>query len=132
MSLKTTLLATVSLPALICPIAAAQADSHYSLAQEVISLLSETELTLSSCTDAAGTEAALPKLRDLAAKAAELRSRQQQLPDSTMQEDVAVAALVQDFQIIWGAIRAHIDRLEQAGLLSAELREVLRIAPTTD
>ncbi len=132
MSTKTTLLATITLPALICPIATAQADSHYTLAQEVIALLSETELTLSSCTDAAGTEAALPKLRELAAKAAELHTRQQQLPDSTMQEDVAIAALVQDFQTIWGAIRAHIDRLEQAGLLSEALREVLRIAPTTD
>lgn len=127
--MKTLLLCTV---ALVCPMAVAQSDTHYLLAQEVINLLSETEMTLAGCTDAAGTEAALPKLRELAAQAAELRTRQQQLPDSTLQEDLTIAPLVQDFQLLWAAIRSHIERLEREGLLSAQLREVLRIAPTTN
>ena len=123
--------------ALIIPSAACYAtsenpDTHHTLAQEVINLLAETELLLSTCTDAAGVEAALPKLKELAQLAQSIHSRQLKLPNSTLQEDISIAALVQEFQLIWGAICGHIERLEKAGLLSNDLRDVLRIAPTTN
>ena len=129
--------ASLILPATICGALLCSADeaaqaTHYSLAQEVINLLSETELTLGSCTDAAGVEAALPRLEELAEQAHRLRKSQLSLPDSTVQEDIAIARMVQDFQTIWEAIRAHIERLESSGLMSDKLRQVLRIAPTTN
>ncbi len=127
-----TYLGLALVPCLLSPAIAAQPDTHYTLAQEVIALLSETEQILNSCSDADSTAAALPELRKLAQRAAELRTRQLQLADSTMQEDINIAPLVQDFQLIWGAVCAQIERLEQAGLLSEALREVLCISPTTN
>lgn len=124
--------ATVVAPFALCSAADAQADSHYGLAQEIVDLLSETELLLSSCTDEPTTAAALPQLRELAQRAAELKNRQNKLPNSSLQEDINIAALVKDFQVVWGAICSHIERLEKGGLLTSELREVLRIAPTTN
>ncbi len=124
--------ATAAVPFLLCSAAVAQTDSHYSLAQEIVALLSETELLLSSCTDKPTTAAALPQLRELAQRAADLKNRQNKLPNSSLQEDINIAALVQDFQVVWGGICSHIERLENSGLLTDELREVLRIAPTTN
>ncbi|MBQ8480834.1 MAG: hypothetical protein IJ503_10690 [Akkermansia sp.] len=120
------------IPAAACHAAAEQIDTHHILAQEIIHLLSETELVLSSCTDKMSTEAALPRLRELAQQAQSIHDRQLKLPNSTLQEDISIATLVQEFQLIWGAICAHIERLDTAGLLTPELREVLRIAPTTN
>lgn len=120
------------IPAAACHAAAEQTDTHHILAQEIIHLLSETELVLSSCTDKMSTEAALPGLRALAQQAQSIHDRQLKLPNSTLQEDISIATLVQEFQLIWGAICAHIERLDKAGLLTPELREVLRIAPTTN
>ncbi len=120
------------IPAAACYATTEQPDSHQSLAQEIINLLSETELVLSTCTDATSVEAALPKLNELAQQAQSIHSRQLRLPDSTLQEDISIAAHVQEFQLIWGAICGHIERLEKAGILSNELRDVLRIAPTTN
>lgn len=129
--------ATPILPSIICGTLLCTADdtaqaTHFSLAQEVINLLSETELTLGSCTDTAGVEAALPRLEELAEQARQLREAQLKLPDSTIQEDIAIARMVQDFQLIWEAIRAHIERLESTGLMTDKLRNVLHIAPTTN
>lgn len=119
-------------PAAACYAGTEQVDTHHTLAQEVINLLAETELLLSTCTDAASVEAALPKLKELAQLAQSIHSRQIKLPDSTLQEDISIASLVQEFQLVWGAICGHIERLEKAGILSNELRDVLRIAPTTN
>lgn len=129
--IKTPLICALLLPASVC-CATEQTDTHHILAQEIIALLSDTELVLNSCTDSASVEAALPRLRELAQQAHDIHERQRKLPDSSLQEDISIASLVQEFQLIWGAIRAHIERLEKAGLLSKELREVLRIAPTTN
>jgi hypothetical protein len=120
------------IPAAACYADTEQTDTHHTLAQEVVNLLAETELLLSTCTDAASVEAALPKLKELAQLAQSIHSRQLKLPNSTLQEDISIAALVQEFQLIWGAICGHIERLEKAGLLSKDLRDVLRIAPTTN
>ncbi len=105
--------------------------SHASIAQEIIALLSDTELVLNSCRDQESTAAALPELRALAARAHDIRTRQLSLPDSTLQEDIAIARSVPEFRTLWEAISAHIERMQSENLLSDELREVLRIAPTT-
>lgn len=120
------------IPAAVCHASTEQTDTHHTLAREIINLLSETELVLNSCTDEISTAAAIPRLRELAQQAQTIHERQLKLPNSTLQEDISIAALVQEFQLIWGAICAHIERLDKAGLLSNELREVLRIAPTTN
>ena len=130
--IKPPLICALFLPASICCAATEQTDTHHLLAQEIITLLSDTELVLNSCTDPASVETALPRLRELAQQAQAIHDRQLKLPNSTLQEDISIAALVQEFQIIWGAICAHIERLDKAGLLTPELREVLRIAPTTN
>ncbi len=106
--------------------------THFSLAQNVITLLSETELTLSSCTDAESVSTALPKLRQLGEQARAIADKQRLLPDSSLNEDLTIAPLVNDFQLLWDAIRAHIERLENSGLMSEELKNVLRVAPTTN
>lgn len=120
------------IPAAACHAATEQTDTHHTLAREIIDLLAETELVLNSCTDEISTAAAISRLRELAQQAQSIHERQRKLPNSTLQEDISIAALVQEFQIIWGAICAHIERLDKAGLLTPELREVLRIAPTTN
>ncbi len=120
------------IPAAACYANTEQTDTHHTLAQEIINLLAETELVLSTCTDEASVQVALPKLQELAQQAQSIHSRQLKLPNSTLQEDISIATHVQEFQLIWGAICAHIERLEKAGILSNELRDVLRVAPTTN
>ena len=120
------------IPAAACYATTEQTDTHHTLAQEIIDLLAETELVLSTCTDSTSVEAALPRLKELAEQAQSIHSRQLRLPNSSLQEDISIATLVQDFQLVWGAICNHIERLEKAGILSNELRDVLRIAPTTN
>ena len=127
-----TYISALIIPAAACYATTEHTDTHHSLAQEIINLLSETELVLSTCTDAASVEAALPRLEELAQQAQSIHDRQLKMPNSTLQEDISIAALVQEFQLIWGAICAHIERIEKAGILSNELRDVLRIAPTTN
>ena len=117
---------------LSCATAQDTADTHQSLAKEVITLLADTELALNSCRDAESVQAALPTFRELAKQAETIKQKQLALPDSTLQEDITIARDVQDFQILWEAIQAHIDRLMNENLLTPELRDVLRIAPTTN
>ena len=105
--------------------------SHASIAQEIIALLSDTELVLNSCRDKESVAAAIPELRELAARARDIRTRQLTLPDSSLQEDISIARSVPDFRTLWDAVSAHIERLQNENLMSDELREVLCIAPTT-
>lgn len=105
--------------------------THFSVAQEIIDLLSQTEIILNTCQNEESVKAALPQLSELAAQAKLLKEKQATLPDSSLNEDISLARQVQDFQTIWNAIRAHIERLENSGLISDELRDVLKIAPTT-
>lgn len=105
--------------------------THFSVAQEIIDLLSQTEIILNTCQNEESVKAALPQLSELAAQVKLLKEKQATLPDSSLNEDISLARQVQDFQTIWNAIRAHIERLENSGLISDELRDVLKIAPTT-
>lgn len=120
---------------LACAISYASEEAqvtHFSLAQDVITLLSETELTLSTCTDEQSVAAAIPTLRQLGERARAIADKQRTLPDSSLNEDLTVAPLVSDFQLLWEAICAHIERIENSGLMSEELKNVLRVAPTTN
>lgn len=106
-----------------------QVDTHQSIARELVDLLSETELCLNSCHDAASVEAALPELRKLAARADDIAARQSALPAPTVQDDMAAAEMVNEFATVWQAVCKHIDRLQKAGLVSDALRDVLKLAP---
>ena len=125
-------LAAASLPLIICSVAAANEPvPHFSIAQEVINLLAETELLLNSCRDAESVAAAVPELQKLGAEAQAIKEKQLKLPDSSLQEDITIARQVKDFQNLWSAIQGHIERIQKDGLMSEELRNVLCIAPTT-
>ncbi len=97
--------------------------------QAVVSLLSQTELSLNGCRDAASVTAALPRLRDLARQAERIAASQEGLPDPTVQDYLAAHPQIKAFNTLWKAISGHIDRLEEAGLMTPELREVLKVAP---
>lgn len=120
-----------SLALACCAIAAESTITHHQLAQEVIALLSETELLLSTCQDSESVQAALPQLQQLAEQAEAIRQKQLALPDSTLQEDLEIYKLVQDFQMLWNAVQDHIDRLINDGLMSPELSKILKISHNT-
>lgn len=104
-------------------------DTHRSIAQELVDLLSETEICLNSCRDSASVEAAVPRLRELAAKADDIVARRATLPAPTIQDDMAAEDLVNDFATLWQAICQHIERLKKEGLITAPLRDTLKLAP---
>lgn len=131
--MKRTLLHIPILLALLSPqLSANEEVTHISLARQIIELLSQTELVLNTCQNEASVKEAIPQLKELAEQAQQLKQQQSQLPDSSLNEDLTIAKQVPDFLTIWDAIRAHIERLENSKLLSDELREVLKIAPTTN
>lgn len=113
--------------ALCC--AAEPADTHQGVAEALVELLSQTELCLNGCTDADSVNAALPRLKELAAEAADLSARQKALPEPTVQDYMASQVLAKDFLVIHRAVQQHIERLKKGGLMSQELRDVLKIAP---
>lgn len=122
--------------ALLCgaamPIAAqeeAAADSHMEMAEALLDFLSRTDACLATCTDETSTQAALPQLRGLKEEAAALAARQAALPEPTVQDYMAVQSKANDFLQCWQSVRAHIERMQQAGLLRGEIREILHLAP---
>lgn len=122
----------LTLCALACPAihAAAEAqsqDTHQKIAADLIDLLSETEIALNSCRDEASVKAALPRFQELAAIADSIAARQAAIAPPTIQDDIAAAVYAEQFAMLWDAICRHINRLERAGLLSDELRDILRI-----
>ncbi len=105
---------------------AAEQDTHLSLAQEVVNLLSETEICLNLCQDEQGVKSQLPKLQELANYARDIHRRQQQLPDATLSEDIQIhKQCVPDFTELRKAIDAHIIRLRNNNLITPELAEIL-------
>lgn len=103
--------------------------THQEAAWQLVQLLRDTDTCLASCTDAAAVQAALPRLRELADRAATLKRAQNSLPDPTKQDYSVGHELLSAFTLVWKSVREHIDRLEQAGLMSPELRDILRVAP---
>ena len=103
--------------------------SHMDLTQTILDFLSRTELCLNSCRDAESVKAALPQLRDLQQECNRIVETQRSLPEPTVQDYMAVQNHMETFNPIWGAIRSHIERLENEQLMSEELRAILHVAP---
>ncbi len=107
----------------------ARLDSHQAYTAALIELLSQTEICLNLCRDAASCDAALPRLRELSARAAELSAALPLLTEPTVQDYMASHPQVPVFNKLWTAIGEHIERLTQAGLMNDEMRKLLGIAP---
>ncbi len=103
--------------------------THREAALMLINLLRQTDDCLATCVDASTVRAALPKLRELATLARDFKRMQNALPEPTTQDYMAAQDLTGDFNTVWNSIRAHIERMESAKLLTPELREILAIAP---
>ncbi len=114
---------------LCCAAEAGLPATHQEFIPTLLELLRQTEQGLAACTDASTTKAALPRLRELAARARQLSAHQQSLPEPTVQDYMAAHPHVAEFNKLWEAICAHIERLEQAQLITAELRDLLQLAP---
>lgn len=115
--------------ALTCSAQEPAADTHQGIAEALVELLSRTELCLNSCTDKESVQAALPQFQALAKEAADLSARQKALPEPTVQDYMASQVLAKDFLVLQRAIRQHLDRLQKDGLITPELREILKTAP---
>ena len=102
---------------------------HQDCALAVLQLLSDTELCLNGCRDAASVQAALPRFRELSERAHRLAEVQRHLPEPTSQDLISMNQHMERFNLLWGAIGDHIHRLEKAGLVSHELRDILHLAP---
>lgn len=115
-------------PIVACCSVTAQ-DTHYSLAEEIVDFLSQTEICLNLCQDEQSVKEMLPQLKELSAYAAELKARQSKLADLTPAEDKAIAKLIPDYLNLQRAIEEHVARIIKNGLMSEELAEVLCISP---
>ncbi|MGN0835821.1 MAG: hypothetical protein ACI4OS_00105 [Akkermansia sp.] len=118
-----------ALAGVLCVLAAAPlpaADSHTETAQALVELLRATEASLARCSDADSVQTELPILRRLAEQAQELRQRQQALPEPTVQDFLAVQHLAPEFLQLSERLSEHMQRLEEQGLMSPELRAVLQ------
>lgn len=115
------------LPATVCSVVAVAnaADSNISLANEIIDLLSATEICLNTCRDAQSVQAALPQLQQLAQKAADIKNRQAAMQNLTPAEDKEIAKLIRTFSTLTKAIDEHLKRIAASGLMTPELAAVL-------
>ncbi|MCH5284844.1 MAG: hypothetical protein J1E42_04510 [Akkermansiaceae bacterium] len=118
-------------PAEEAPPAAAEQPpaTHQEAARQLIILLSDTEECLASCVDKDSVQAALPRFRELAARAVALKAAQSRLPDPTTQDYMLDQAQIKAFSTFWEAVNKHIERLDKAKLITPELREILHLAP---
>ena len=115
-------LATVGI---LCVATVQAQDTHISLANEIIDLLSETEICLNLCRDPQSVQDVLPQLQDLQKRAQDIKMRQSTLPDLTPEDDKKIAPLISTFITLQDAITAHLHRLSAEKLLSPELIRVL-------
>lgn len=104
-------------------------SGHQDCALALLQLLSDTEICLNGCRDAASVQAALPRFRELSERAHRLAEVQRHLPEPTSQDLISMNQHMERFNLLWGAIGDHIHRLEKAGLVSHELRDILHLAP---
>ena len=104
-------------------------SNHADMAKAILSFLSRTELCLNSCQDAESAKAASPQLKKLKAECDRLAAAQQLLPEPTVQDYMTEHNNAATFNTIWKAIRAHIERLETAQIMTREMRDILYIAP---
>lgn len=125
------------IPLCACCCAVAQ-DTHYSLANEVVELLSQTEICLNMCRDEQSVQEVIPHLEELRELAHQIKERQQALQDITPKEDKKIAKLIRTYITLDRAISEHLRRLSDEGLISEDLSRVLGVpmdispcAPTT-
>lgn len=104
-------------------------SNHADMARAILDFLSRTELCLNSCQDAESARAAIPQLKELKAECDRLAAAQKLLPEPTVQDYMTEHNNAATFNIIWKAIRAHIERLEAANIMTREMRDILYIAP---
>lgn len=124
---------------LLCPLSPAEdgtavvpsLESHADIAHALTDLLRRTAEQLEGCTDTDTVLAALPVLQSLREEAAELMARQASLPEPTVQDYMAAQNRANDFLDAKRAIQRHISRLQEAGLMTPEMRKILGIAPET-
>lgn len=121
---------------LLCPLstadettAAPSLESHADIADALTDLLRRTVEQLEGCTDTDTVQAALPMLQSLREEAAGLMARQAALPEPTVQDYMAAQNRANDFLDAKRAIQHHISRLQKAGFITPEVREILGIAP---
>lgn len=126
-SLSTGFLLTASCCVAMADSPAPAVDTHQSLAIELVSILSETEIQLRSCTDEHSVVAAIPQLLQLKERATQLKERQKALPEPTVQDFLAAEKLMGDFNTLTQAIESHITRLQQQNLVSPELKTILHL-----
>ena len=113
-----------------CHAADMPSASHMDHTHKILDFLSRTELCLNSCRNAESAAASLPQLRELEKECAQLVESQRALPEPTVQDYMAVQDQMEAFNTIWEAICKHIERLESEQLISEEMRNILRIAPS--
>ncbi len=126
--------ALIPLAAICCAAEAPQAeaalpDTHQKFIPVLLDFLAQTEQCLAGCTDAASTAAVMPRLNELAARAHQLAAHQASLPEPTVQDYMAAHPHVGEFNKLWKAISGHIERMEQAALMTPELHSLLQLAP---
>ncbi len=109
----------------------AMPSTHQEFIPTLLALLAQTEQSLASCTDAASVNTALPRLEELAQQARRLSGHQQSLPEPTVQDYMAAHPHVAEFNRLWEAICNHLERMEQAQLITPKLRDLLKLAPET-
>lgn len=107
----------------------AATESHISIAEQLVELLQRTADCLESCTTEETAAAALPSLQGLQDQAATLAAAQAALPEPTVQDYMAVQNRANDFLDAKKRIQREIQRMQKAGILTAEIRKILCIAP---
>ena len=78
---------------------------HQDCALAILRLLSDTELCLNGCRDAASVQAALPRFRELSERAHRLAEVQRHLPEPTSQDLISMNQHMERFNLLWGGYR---------------------------
>lgn len=103
-------------------------STHQDMAEQLLDFLSRTELCLRNCTDENTLASILPKLRLLAREADQLAAAQAALPEPTVQDFMAVQDKMGTFDTICKAIQSHLLRMSKNGLMTDEIRQILKIS----
>ena len=117
-------------PSLILHADEAALITHESVAAQLVDVLARTELTLRMCNTPEEVKTALPKLLELKAEMEEILELQAQLADPSMQDFISAEPHIAPFTRVMDAIEAELKRLQESGLYSQELLDILRIKPS--
>lgn len=101
--------------------------THQGYAAALLDLLAETELSLAQCKDTASRDAQIPRLRTLSQEMANLHQIKQNLPEPTIADYIAAESQVGEFNMLWSAIKKHVQRLDEEELYNEELLNILKL-----